>query len=92
VVRSEFREEVDVSRHEKVLRDHHHGVPELSKHFKTAPRDSSGALDRLIWVRDSRECQQLGSPPRGGKLVSEEFRRVLLDEDLRLEVETGGQT
>jgi hypothetical protein len=91
-VRSEFREQVHISCYEKILGDHHHGVPELRKHFQTAPRDSSRALDRLVWVRDAGERQRLRSPTRGAKLVAEELRRVLLDEDLGLEVETGRQT
>ncbi len=69
-VGGEFGEQVEVSRYQKILRDHHHGVPELREHFETAPRDSSGALDRLVRVRDPGECQQPGSPPRRGKLIS----------------------
>jgi hypothetical protein len=52
----------------------------------------SGTLDGLVGVRDPRECQELGLPSGEGEFVSQEFRRFLLDEDLRFEIEVGGYT
>src|SRR5207253_1065912 len=74
-----------------VLGDDGDRVAKLGEHFKTAPRQLYAALDRLIAIGDAADAQNARLPARRGKLAAEQLRSVFLDEDLRLEVQAGGE-
>src|SRR5262245_60487037 len=69
------------------------GVPvaELGEDLQAAAGQLQPALDGLIRVGDAAEADRLRLPARRRQLAAEQLRRLLLDEDARLEVEAGGQ-
>ncbi len=75
-----------------VLGDDQHGVSELRQHLEAASREAELSLDRLIGVSHAGDRDHLRPPALRRELLAEELRRVSLDEDLGLEVETGGET
>ena len=62
-------------------------VADLNEHFQAAPGELQATLHRLIRVGHAADGYRLGFPTPGGKLAPQEFRRVFLHHDLRLEIE-----
>src|SRR5204862_1252902 len=61
------------------------------EHFDAAARDAEPALDRLIRIGHAADRDRLRLPRLLVELFAQELRRVFLHQDLRLEVETGGE-
>src|SRR5262249_27780712 len=60
-------------------------------HLEAAPRQTELALDRLVRVGDAGNGDHLRLPAFPRKLLAQQRRRVALDENLGLEVQTGGK-
>ncbi len=89
LIRGELGEDVGVARDQRVLGDDADRVAELGQHLEAAPRQLQRPLDRLVAVGDAAEGHHLRLPRRRRQRRPEQLRRVLLDEDPRLEVEAG---
>ena len=84
-------EEVEVAGDEVVLGDDGDRVAELEEGLQAAARDPELALDRLVAVGVARQGHGLGLPGLAAELRGQQLGQVLLDQNLRLEVEAGGK-
>ena len=66
-------------------------IAELGEHVEAAAGDLQLPLDRLVGVGHAADGDHLRLPLRRRQLLAQQLRRVLLDQDLRLEVEAGGE-
>ena len=88
VVTRQVGEEVGVAPHQRVLGDDRHRVAELRQHREAPPGQLQLPLDGLVAVGDAAHGDHLRRPARRGQLCAQQLRRVLLDHDPGLEVET----
>ena len=67
-------------------------IAKLRQDFDTPPRELKLSLDGLIAIRDAADSDDFGLPLSRTKLRSKQHWRVLFDEYLRFEIETGGES
>jgi hypothetical protein len=61
----------------------------LDGHLQAAARQAEATLGRLVAIGDAGHRDRLGLPAGTIEEVAEQIRGVLLDDDLRLEVQAG---
>ncbi len=87
----QLTEIVDVARNELILRDQRHRIAELGQHREAAARDLQLPFHRLIWISDAADHDRLRLPRLLHQLLPQQLGRVLLHDDLRLEIEACGE-
>ena len=83
------RQNVDVARHQRGLGDDADRMAGAVEHFQNAAHHLVFALDRLIRIGVGADRDHARRIIRRRDLALEQFRRVRLDEQLRLEIEPG---
>ena len=89
--RAELLQHVDVALDQRRLRDDAGRVPVLGAHLEAAARQPVARLERLVAVGDAAEDDELALPLRVVERLAQQLRRVLLDDDLALEVRAGAE-
>src|SRR4051794_10024816 len=82
---------IDVARDEMVLGDDDDRIAELGEDAEAAARDLELPFDWLESVGHTADGDRLRRPLRRRKLFAQKLRRVFFDEDLRFEIEPGGE-
>ena len=85
----QLSQHVDVSRHQPVLGDDGDRLVELGQDGQTASGQLQLPLEWLIRVGHSAQTQHPRLPLWRRQRLPQQIRRVLLHEDLRLEIQTG---
>ncbi len=90
-VRGKLLEQIDVPRHQRVLRNDPDRLPALGRHGHAATRDLELPLAGLVAIGDAGKGDQL-RPPRGAsEKIAEQLGRPIFDEHLCFEIEPGRQ-
>ena len=84
-------QDVEVPQHQGVLGDHGDRLPELGGDLQAAAGQPELPLAGLVGVGVRGQGDRLGHPAVPGEELPEQLRGVVLDEDLRLEVQPGVQ-
>src|SRR5262249_23667638 len=87
----EFAKQINIASDEFILRDDNHWIPEFNEHLQTSTCQPETSLNWLVCVRDPADCDHLRLPSWRCEFVAQQLRRVLLDEDLRLEIKSRGE-
>ena len=86
---SPFRPTDPGSQQQGILRHNRGRLPCLEHYFQHAARDPQSSLTRLVAIRDARHRNGLALPTGPVQLPPQQSSRIVLDENLRLEIQTG---
>ena len=81
------RPEIDIAQHERALGHRRHRLSAACHYLKAPPGDPHLVLDRLVNISNCRHHDRLRPPALGCQFPPEQFRRIRLGHQLRLEVQ-----
>ncbi len=88
-MRSEFAQNIQVTRYQKIFGDNADRIPELRQDTKTSSRQLQPSLDRLVAIGYPAHGKQLWFPFRRRQLPTQKLGSILLHHDFALEIEPG---
>ena len=92
ILRSMWREQIEIAHHQCVLRDDAERLLGFGQHLDAAARDSQSPFGRLVAIGHARHGDQFAAPGRLAKFGPQQRRGIGLVKHLGFEIQAGVQT